>query len=116
MASTQFKERYRNHKSDFNNAKKRNTTELSKLIWELKDENKNFSIEWVFLKKVKKINANVITCRLCLEEAKAIMESDETCINRKNEIMGTCRHRSANKLKNWKKKKRKAKKTRRANN
>ena len=38
VLETPFKERFRNHKKEFN-VKYRNSTELSKYIWQLKDLN-----------------------------------------------------------------------------
>ena len=101
LAATEFKERFRNHKHTFNDKKKKNVSELSKLIWDLKEENEHFTIEWKFLRKVKKARARSITCNLCLEEAKEIMKKDQNCINKRNEIMGKCRHIAANRLRNW---------------
>ena len=40
LTKNEFKERYNGHKSTFNNSNKRNSTELSKHIWQLKDEKK----------------------------------------------------------------------------
>ena len=42
-----FKTRYANHKSSFNLYEKRNSTELSKHIWELKRNNIDFTIKWI---------------------------------------------------------------------
>ena len=39
VSETPFKERFRNHKKEFNYAKYRNSTELFKCIWQLKDLN-----------------------------------------------------------------------------
>jgi hypothetical protein len=37
VTENEFKTRYTNHKASFNNYKKRNSTELSKYIWNLKN-------------------------------------------------------------------------------
>ena len=39
VSETPFKERFRNHKKEFTHKKYRNSTELSKYIWQLKDAN-----------------------------------------------------------------------------
>ena len=49
--ATNFKERYRNHKTSFRHSKRRNETELSKYVWNLQNENKPFQIKWKILKK-----------------------------------------------------------------
>ena len=42
LTENDFKTRYRNHTASFRHAKHRNSTELSKYIWTLKDNNINF--------------------------------------------------------------------------
>ena len=46
-----FQARYNNHKASFTHQEKRNSTELSKHIWQLKDSNTNFSISWKLLEQ-----------------------------------------------------------------
>ena len=41
-----FKTRYANHKSSFKNEGKKNSTELSKLIWKLKNMKKTYGLKW----------------------------------------------------------------------
>ena len=41
MTSNEFKDRYRNHQKSFNNAKCENETELSKYVWNLRENNDN---------------------------------------------------------------------------
>ena len=41
-----FKQRYTQHKLSFRNRNYSNSTELSKHIWTLKDNNTNFTINW----------------------------------------------------------------------
>ena len=51
LTSTQFKLRYNNHSATFRNSAKRNTTELSKHIWNLKDKNIEYTINWKIISK-----------------------------------------------------------------
>ena len=44
-----FKQRFKQHKLSFRNRNYSNSTELSKYIWSLKDNNTNFSINWSIL-------------------------------------------------------------------
>ena len=50
VTETTFKTRYNNHKASFTSAAKRNATELSKNIWDLKNKNVRFDIKWKVLK------------------------------------------------------------------
>ena len=49
LTATDFKSRLANHKASFKSNMKRNTTELSKYIWSLKESNLNYSISWKIL-------------------------------------------------------------------
>ena len=49
---TPFKERFRNHKKEFTHKKHRNSTELSKCIWQLKDANIAPIVTWKVVAKV----------------------------------------------------------------
>ena len=51
LTATQFKARYRNHLMSFRHEKRRNETELSKHLWQLKEANKAFNITWKILAK-----------------------------------------------------------------
>jgi hypothetical protein len=53
LTENEFKTRYTNHKASFNNYEKRNSTELSKYIWNLKNNNISYSIRWKILKRAK---------------------------------------------------------------
>ena len=68
ISSTEFKARYNNHKSSFTHPNKRNTTELSKYIWSLKDQDIDFDIKWKILKRAKPYNSTTKRCNLCLYE------------------------------------------------
>ena len=53
LAETTFKERYSNHKSSFNNENSKNSTELPKYVWSLRENKKIPSIKWKIVKIVK---------------------------------------------------------------
>ena len=57
MTATTFKDRYRNHKKSFEDIKHENDTELSKHVWKLKLDNKQFSIYWSILSRANSIKA-----------------------------------------------------------
>ena len=46
MTENTFKTRYNQHKTSFKHAKNRNQTELSNLIWKLKDKNIDYRLTW----------------------------------------------------------------------
>ena len=46
LTGDQFKSRYQNHRTSFRNSAKRNATEFSKHIWELKDKGTEFTLDW----------------------------------------------------------------------
>jgi hypothetical protein len=48
-----FKTRYYNHKTSFTLYEKRNSTELSKYVWQLKRRGIEFHIKWQTLKRAK---------------------------------------------------------------
>ena len=86
-----------NHTRDFKHPKYRNSTELSKYIWELQDANISPVIEWNIVTEVlSKTQLNF--CKLCLSEI-----NDPNLFNKKSELVNTCRHQSKLLLKSFKK-------------
>ena len=68
LTENTFKTRFNNHKASFNSYQKRNSTELSKYVWDLKRENVDYSIRWKILKRAKSYNCASNRCNLCLWE------------------------------------------------
>ena len=100
--ATNFKERYRNHKTSFRHSKRRNETELSKYVWNLQNEKKPFQIKWKILKKCKPYSNINKKCSLCLNEKFIIICKKELCsLNRRNELASSCPHRNRYVLKNF---------------
>ena len=72
---------------------KRNSTELSKYIWNLKNNNISYSIKWKILKRAKSYNNASKRCNLCIwEKYFIICKPDIATLNRRNEFVSTCRH------------------------
>ena len=93
--ATNFKERYRNHKTSFRHSKRRNATELSKYVWNLQNKNKPFQIKWKIHKKCKPYSNINKKCSLCLNEKFMIISKKELCsLNRRNELASSCPHRN----------------------
>ena len=53
LTANNFKARYGNHQMSFRHEKRKSETELSKHIWQLKGENKEFKVTWKILAKAK---------------------------------------------------------------
>jgi hypothetical protein len=103
LTENQFKTRYRNHTSSFRNEAYRNSTELSKYIWTLKNANVQFSIKWRILKQCRPYSNITKRCNLCLHEKFIIICHPELCsLNSRNELVTTCRHRRKFLLNNYK--------------
>ena len=66
-ASASFKERFRGHKKEFTHKKYRNSTELSKYIWQLEDANMTPTVTWKVVAKVFS-DTKINFCKLCLTE------------------------------------------------
>ena len=96
-----FKTRWANHKSTFKYSSKRVSTELSKYIWKLKDNNEEYDISWKTLKQAKSYNPASNRCNLCLWEKYFIIHKPHLgTLNKRNELVSACRHASKFLLKN----------------
>ena len=87
MTENTFKTRYTLHKSSLKHNKNRKQTELSNLIWSLKDNNKPLQ---TFMAQPYKPGKR--TCNLCLCEKYHILLQPHL-INRKSELLNKCPHR-----------------------
>ena len=89
-----FKERFRNHEKSFNHKKYSTETELSKEIWRIKGKNGNYNVRWRILEQYATYNPSSRRCMLCVNEKRAILHHDgPTLLNKRSEIISTCRHR-----------------------
>ena len=89
-----FKNRFRNHIKSFNNIRYEKDTELSKFIWGLKLNNKQFSIKWYIMKKTSGYNRSAKHCNLCTSEKMEIIKFKykNNLLNKRNELVSKCRH------------------------
>ena len=85
VTETSFKQRFGNHTQPFKHPKYRNTTELSKYMWKLKETNISLVIEWSPVTKVLS-KTQINFCKLCLSEKFYITKSlnDPNLLNKKN--------------------------------
>ena len=103
LSETMFKTRYSSHKNSFLYPDKRHSTKLSDHIWNLKDNNCNFELSWKILAKSNSYSPTTKTCNLCnLEIYFILFKPTLANLNKRNEIMSTCRHRDKFKLSNQK--------------
>ena len=103
ISETPFKERYYNHTKDFNNRKYATNTELSKLIWELKDSGEEYNISWEIAASASALRSGKGRCDLCCtEKLLIIMAAPGSIINKRDEMVSKCRHRNKFTLKGFK--------------
>ena len=98
LCETSFKLRYANHKKSFIHEKYKENTELSKEFWSIKQQLGTPALTWKILKNVHKTNNNATRCTLCLQEKTIILYNQQNILNKRNEIISTCRHRNKYKL------------------
>ena len=86
LCSTSFKDRFRVHEEGFKFRRYAKGCELSKYVWDLKDNEKGYDIKWKILKKV---NGRLVggACKLCTTETMLINgHSDKSRLLNKNSI------------------------------
>jgi hypothetical protein len=94
LTETEFKTRYNNHKATFKTPNKKNTTELSKHIWTLKESNTKFEIQWSILSKASAYSNTSKRCNLCTcEKYFIIFQPGSASLNKRSELINTCRHK-----------------------
>ena len=89
-----FKKRWYKHRSDFSNKKQRLSTELSKYIWNLKEDQTEFSLKWKILRKIKQTNDAIKkVCSTCnLEKLEIALADRRKTLNKRSELVGKCVH------------------------
>ena len=89
-----FKKRWTTHNTSFKNVSYEHSTALSTFIWSLKDEGKEYDIQWEISKKSTPYKCGGRSCNLCLEEKLYILRGDKNMINPKSELISKCRHKN----------------------
>ena len=92
MTENTFKTRYTLHKSSLKHNKNRSQTELSNLVWSLKDNNIPYELTWEIIDRAQPYRPGKRTCNLCLAEKFHILMG-EHLINKKTELLNKCPHR-----------------------
>ena len=95
LTAPPFKQRYANHQTSFRHEKYEHRTELAKHIWSLKRQGADPSIAWSIVGKAPSYNTATKKCHLCLvEKLKIISWPKENRLNKRPELVSTCRHAS----------------------
>ena len=68
LSEPMFKNRLRGHRKSFNHVELRKETELSKYVWVLKNEEKEYDIKWEIVCRTKKYSPERWYCSLCTAE------------------------------------------------
>ena len=93
LCDTSFKSRYRNHTCSFRNERYRNSTELSKYVWGLKDKKTDYQIRWRCIRHARSYSNVTKKCNLCLwEKYYIICRPNMATLNNRNELVSCCRH------------------------
>ena len=94
LTATTFKARLANHKASFKSEDKRNSTELSKHIWNLKYNKLNYAIRWKIICQAPHYSNKTKRCHLCISEKFSILRKPEIAsLNKRNELVSKCRHK-----------------------
>ena len=93
LTDNSFKVRYTNHKSSFTHRGQINSTQLSKHIWKIKDNNMPYNINWSILSRAPSYSNTSNRCQLCLTEKLHIITANKSkLLNRRSELVSGCRH------------------------
>ena len=99
LSERKFKERHKEHIRSFEIRKLKNSTTLSKKIWDLKERRLPFELTWKILKKAKPYQSGDAHCQLCLTEICIILfKPEEASLNSRTEVFNKCRHSNKFKL------------------
>ena len=84
---------YSTHKSTFNKVPDSHTT-LSSYIWKLKDKGIRYEVKWSIKARGHAFSSGGRACNLCITEKLIILTADQnTTLNKRDELLETCRHR-----------------------
>ena len=92
LTENDFKTRY--DKSSLRHAHSRNSTKLSKHIWDFKDNNIADTVSWNILSRAKPYNSANKRCNLCLGNFIIICQRENFTLNKRNEPVASYRHRN----------------------
>ena len=99
ISETEFTTKYNNHTMSFRNRTHESDSKLSKFIWSLKDQDKEFDIKW----SIFKIFSRSKPCNLGLLKklVKSNFKEKERLLNKLLDLVRKCWHESKNILMNY---------------
>jgi hypothetical protein len=98
LTENEFKKRCSTHRSSFRNIPKRHTT-LSRYAKKLKDKMTPHYVNWSIKARGHPFSSGGRACDLCLTEKLVILKADQnTMLNKRDELLETCRHRRKHSL------------------
>ena len=99
ISETEFTTKYNNHTMSFRNRIHESDSKLSKFIWSLKDQNKEFDIKWSIFKKSSRSKS----CNLCLLKKLVIsnFKEKDRLLNKWLDLVSKYRHESQYILMNY---------------
>ena len=100
------KKLYKNHTASFRNKSKEKYLELSKYVWELKDNYIRHNFEWCIASKAFTYICGSRKCNLCFTEKLTIIKADpESLLNTRDGLVSKCTHMDKFTMKFFKKNK-----------
>ena len=94
-AEGEFKLRYNNHTMSFRHKKRVNDTKISKYLWNFKEENPDYNLQWSIKAYGSPYKCGTKKCDLCLTEKLNIARPDpKKLLNKPTELDFKCRHRN----------------------
>ena len=100
VSKTTFKVSYGNHNKSFTKQHHKNNTELSKEYWKVKQQNRITRIKWKVLRKCHTYNKKKTVYLMPKWKYEIACRKGDNLLNKRTEILGTCRHKNKYKLKN----------------
>ena len=90
-----FKSRFGNHQKDFNNEVYKNSTELSKEVWKIKERGFVPNVTWKIIRQLPSYNPAAKKCMLCIgEKVEILLRDNENLLNKRSELVSKCRHKN----------------------
>ena len=103
MTEGTFKARWQKHSTDFRHEKYKHSTDLSSYIWQLKEQNMEYLIDWSILEQTPKYKPGNLYCALCVAEKRHILFANpKDIVNVRDEFVTKCRHQNKFKLSTFK--------------
>ena len=94
LTGNSFKDRITKHRKSFRDRSYHKNT-LSKHVWKLRDENKEFQIAWKIVDQAKPYSPASKVCNLCVREVYYILyKKNLASLNKRDEFFGYCLHKS----------------------